>query len=130
MRLIAAWSERSRDIRHPPASEPQLAAFEARFGRIPPVFRWFLETCGGGVIGSDWVDGIEQLTLTHEKFRAESARATGWRMTDVFVIGWDGAGNPFGIDLNTGRLLVEDHHFGGIHEVAPSFEAFLASDLL
>ena len=51
-------------------------------------------------------------------------------MRNVFVIGWDGAGNPYGIDSATGKLLVEDHNFGGIHEVATSFEAFLTKGLL
>ena len=50
-------------------------------------------------------------------------------MADVFVIGWDGAGNPFGIDRATGRVLVEDHNFGGIHEMAESFSAFLEAGL-
>jgi len=56
------------------------------------------------VVGSERVDGIEELTRTHQKFTAESKIPSGWRMKDVFVIGWDGAGNPFGIDLKTGRL--------------------------
>jgi hypothetical protein len=51
-------------------------------------------------------------------------------MDGVFVIGWDGAGNPFGIETATGKILVEDHNFGGIHEMASSFEAFLERGLL
>jgi hypothetical protein len=47
-------------------------------------------------------------------------------MRDVFVVGWDGAGNPFGINTATGEVVVEDHHFGGIHVMAPSFAVFLA----
>lgn len=39
VRLIDAWSKRPRDMRYPPASELELAAFEARFGKTPPVFR-------------------------------------------------------------------------------------------
>lgn len=50
----------------------------------------------------------------------------GW----CFVIGWDGAGNPFGIEIVIGKLLVEDHNFGGVHEMAMSFEAFLERGLL
>lgn len=50
-------------------------------------------------------------------------------MRDVFIIGWDGFGNPFGIAENSGKLLVEDHNFGGIHEMAESFEAFLTKGL-
>ena len=54
----------------------------------------------------------------------------GWTMTNVFLLGWDGAGNPLAIDLTTGRVLVEDHTFGGVHTVADSFEAFLTSGLV
>lgn len=51
-------------------------------------------------------------------------------MEGVFVLGWDGAGNPFGIETTTGKLLVEDHNFGRAHEMASSFEAFLEQGLL
>ena len=112
------------------ATEAHLEEFESTFGPIPDDFRWFLLHCGGGTIGSEWVDGIDELTKTHRKFKAECEVANGWTMDDVFVIGWDGAGNPFGIDTQTGRMLVEDHIFGGIHEMSPSFEAFLERGLL
>lgn len=112
------------------ATEPHLEEFESTFGPIPDDFRWFLLHCGGGTIGSEWVDGIDELTKTHRKFKAECEVANGWTMDDVFVIGWDGAGNPFGIDTQTGRMLVEDHDIGGIHEMSPSFESFLERGLL
>ncbi len=82
------------------------------------------------MVGSEWVDDIERLSKTHQKFSAESGMANGWRMKGVFVIGWDGAGNPFGIHTQSGKVLVEDHNFGGVHEMAPSFEAFLVRGLL
>jgi hypothetical protein len=66
----------------------------------------------------------------HTKFAAESIGSHGWTMTDVFIIGWDGAGNPYGIQVNTGAILVEDHTFGGTHQMAASFEAFLVDRLL
>ena len=112
------------DCRYAPATEKQLREFEAIFGPIPGDYRWYLAHCGGGVIGSEWVDGIDELPASHRKFRAECGPG-GWSMRDVFVIGWDGRGNPFGIHRSTGKLLVEDHDFGGVHEVAESFEAFV-----
>jgi hypothetical protein len=112
------------------ATESQLDAFESTFGPIPSVYRWFLMNCGGGTVGSEWVDGINELVHTHRKFAAESAIQNGWTLKGVFVIGWDGAGNPFGIDTATGKILVEDHNFGGIHEMSPSFETFLERGLL
>ena len=103
---------------------------ESAFGPIPSDFRWFWMHCGGGTIGSEWVDGIDELADTHAKFNAESQIENGWTMDGVFVIGWDGSGNPFDIETSSGRILVEDHHFGGIHEMALSFEAFLERGLL
>ena len=34
-------------------------------------------------------------------------------------------GNLFGIEETTGRVLVEDHNYGGVYELASSFEKFL-----
>jgi hypothetical protein len=127
--LIAAHEALPEDIRSPPATAVELAAFEAEFGPIPPIFRWYLERCGGGVVGAEWVDDIHQLADSHRKFRREFGPPRGWTMTDVFIIGWDGGGNPFGICAKTGHVLVEDHDFGGIHVMATSFEQFLAKGL-
>ncbi len=129
-RIVAAWSKRLESVRSPPATEEQLTTFERKFGPIPAEFRWFLEECGGGVVGSEWVDGIDELGETHAKFLAESDSERGWRMKGVFVIGWDAGGNPFGVHLESGRILVEDHDFGGIHELAPAFAVFLEHGLL
>ena len=127
--VVAAWQVRTgaADINATPADEEELRAFEAEFGPIPADFRWFLVACGGGPVGCEWVDDIRELSATHRKFRAESGRG-GWTLADVFVIGWDGAGNPYGIHTPSGRVLVEDHNFGGIHEMAPSFAAFLGKE--
>jgi hypothetical protein len=127
--LLDAWRSRPDDIRYPPASEDQLRRFESEFGPIPSGFRRFLAEFGGGVVGREWVDGIRELPVTHRKFRDESGSPHGWSMAEVFVIGWDGAGNPFGIDRASGRVLVEDHNFGGNHEMAESFESFLIAGL-
>jgi hypothetical protein len=122
--VVIAWRRLPDGCRNPPATEEELCAFEAEFGPIPPEFRWFLSACGGGVCGSEWIDSIDRLLLTHRKFRAEHG-TQGWKMQDVFVIGWDGSGNPYGIHRPSGKLLVEDHNFTGIHEVASSFQSFL-----
>jgi hypothetical protein len=115
--------------RYAPATEAQLRAFEETFGPIPDDFRWFLTECGGGVCGSEWIDGMAELAGTHSKFRAESGPG-GWTMSDVFVIGWDGGGNPYGIHRGTGEVVVENHDFGGVHTRAQSLEEFLARGLL
>jgi hypothetical protein len=127
--IVKQFLKLPEDCRAPAATEPALTAFEAEFGSIPAVYRRFLAELGGGAIGSEWVDGIDDLPASHRKFRAESAAPRGWTMKNVFIIGWDGAGNPMGIEHATGRVLVEDHNFGGIHEVSESFEQFLIRGL-
>jgi hypothetical protein len=112
-------------LRCEPATEEQLREFEASYGEIPADYRWFLLTCGGGHFGSEEVDDIARLTKSHAKFRREFGPPRGWTMGGVFIIGWDGAGNPFGIETATGRVVAEDHNFGGIHELAPSLEEFM-----
>ena len=82
-------------------------------------------TCGGGHFGSEEVDDIVELTKSHAKFRREFGPPRGWTMRDVFIIGWDGFANPFGIETASGRVVVEDHNFSGIHELAPSLEEFM-----
>jgi hypothetical protein len=113
------------EVRFSPATEEQLQGFERKYRPIPSDYRWFLSACGGGVVGAEWVDGIQELPKTHDKFAAESAISEGWTMRNVFIIGWDGSGNPFGICEATGKVLVEDHDLGGTHEMASSFEAFI-----
>lgn len=116
-------------LRRPPATEKQLEEFEASFGAIPDDYRWFLHTYGGGYFGSEEVDDIVRLSDSHSKFQRESGLPHGWKMRGVFIIGWNGAGNPFGIETATGRVIVEDHNFGGIHELAPSLELFMLKGL-
>ena len=107
----------------------QIREFELSYGPIPEDYKWFLLTCRGGTFGPEWVDGIRRLPQSHKKFRAESAGMNGWKMLDVFIIGWDGAGNPFGIQLPTGKIVLEDHDVGGVHELAPSLEEFMLGGL-
>lgn len=106
------------------ATDKQLADFEAEFGTIPSDYRWYLLSCGGGVIGSEWVDGINELRETHNKFRQERD-AGNWTLQNFFPIGWDGAGNPFGFDLDSGAIVSEDHNFGGTHREADGFYGLL-----
>ena len=116
-------------LRCEPATEEQLREFEASYGEIPAEYRWFLLTCGGGHFGSEELDDIFRLTGSHAKFRREFGPPRGWTMSGVFVIGWDGACNPFGIETASGRVVVEDHNFGGSHELAPSLEVFMLKGL-
>lgn len=120
---VAAWQALPESVRCPPASLQQIESFEEQHGPIPPGFRAFLLECGGGVVGTEWVDGIEQLGPTQAKFEHECGVPGGWSMRGVFVIGWDGAGNPIALD-QSGAVIVEDHTFGGVHVLASSFQEF------
>lgn len=118
-----------RFMRREPASKEDVASFEQSFRPMPEPFRWFLLTCGGGIIGSEYIDDIKELALSHAKYDEESRIPGGWTIQNVFIIGWDGSGNPYGIDETTAKIMTEDHHFGGVHEVAVSLEVFLLENL-
>jgi len=107
------------DCRSDPASLDSINAFEKEYGTIPEQYRWYLHECGGGVVGSEWVDDIENLKKSHRKFREEEGD-----MIYSFIFGWDGGGNPLLIDRESGRVFTRDHDFGGTHAIAESFMSF------
>lgn len=123
------WRKRPEGMRYSPATEQELSRFESAFCPIPKDFRWFLAKCGGGVVGSEWIDGISQLSATHEKYNREKG-SQGWQRSAAFVIGWDGSGNPISICDVSGVVLVEDHNSHEVYELAPSFEEFLTKGIL
>ena len=126
--LLPAWQTLPQDIRCRPASEQDLVRFEATHGAIPVPVRTFLQQFGGGAVGSEWLDGIDELSRSHAKFAAE-AGAAGWSLQDSFVVGWSGAGDPIAVQLSSGAVVTEDHNSGGIRILAPSFGAFVRSQL-
>jgi hypothetical protein len=128
--IVDAYLELPADIRRTPAVSSELEAFEQEFGPIPEEFRWYLARCGGGVCGPEWIDGIAELAATHRKFALEFGGDRGWRMRGVFLIGWDGSGDPYGIEIATNRVLVESHLTGQIHEMASSFSDLLTRGYL
>jgi hypothetical protein len=119
-KILEAHNALPDGCRYAPVSEEALLAFEARCGSIPADYRWYLRECGGGVIGSEWIDGIKELPETHRRVREGQQRGF-YTLRDFFPIGWDGGANPYGFDLNSGRIVMEDHDVGGIHEVASDF---------
>ena len=80
-------------------------------------------------MGSEWIDGIEQLAGSHRKHLGEK-KPDGWR-ANFFLIGWDGAGQPFGIDRATGEIVVEPEGSDTeVDRLSPSIEAFLLKGLI
>jgi hypothetical protein len=126
-KILDAWNHLPDSVKERKASESELLKFENENSVIPIEYRWFLLNLGGGPVGSEIVDGIDSLADSHSKFRRETECEDGWRIKG-FIIGWDGAGNPIVID-ERGRVLFEDHNFGGIHELFPSFKAMLETEL-
>jgi hypothetical protein len=119
-KIKAAHLALPAECRRPPASPQELAAFEEEFGPIPADYQWYLLECGGGVIGSEWIDSIQELPSTHRKVH-EGQKRGYYKILRFFPLGWDGGGNPYGYDLETGRIVMEDHDFGGTHQVATDF---------
>ena len=116
-------------IRSPPASDAQSLRSS---GNSDPCLRTSVGSSGSAgaewLAPSGWTISAASGKRTRSFWPNRAARADadgGW-----FVIGWDKGGNPFGIHLKSGKILVEDHDFGGIHEMASSFEAFLEQGLL
>jgi hypothetical protein len=120
-RILATLSELPSDVREPPATLEQLEQFERAFGEVAHQYRWFLLNWGGGAVGREWLDGISKLAASQTKYQEEFGPPSGWSMERVFIIGWDGFGNPIAIHKPTGRVLLENHNFGGVHELASSF---------
>lgn len=119
-RILKAHLELPEACRRMPATAEALLRFESEHAAIPEDFRWYQSECGGGVIGHEWIDGINELGESHSKFSQESSDG-GWTLKNFFVIGWDGWGNPYGFDLTSGKIVSEDHDFGGIHVMGESF---------
>ncbi|HEY6096194.1 MAG TPA: SMI1/KNR4 family protein [Gallionellaceae bacterium] len=105
-----------------PVDAEVVDAILSRHGVANRSYRDWLLASGGGPIGPDWYDGVEELPQSQEKLKNEKWNVAG------FVIAWDGAGNP--IVLGTaGEILTEDHNFGGVHQLAEGFDDLLAANI-
>jgi hypothetical protein len=122
--ILEHWALRPPGISYAPASEAELQDFEGIHGKIPDDFRWFLQSCGSGVIGSEWIDGIDNLYSSHTKFHSEAQIPNGWKTSEMFIIGWDGCGSPIGI-MPVGTVVVEYPNLDGVHCLALSLEEFI-----
>ncbi|WP_431685822.1 SMI1/KNR4 family protein [Hahella sp. NBU794] len=126
--ILDLWAAREPDITYPAASKSQIEEFEVACREIPEDYKWFLLNCGGGVIGSEWVDRIDELHSTHIKFDEECATENGWTIGNCFIIGWDGSGSPIAIDPD-GRIIVEWEADSEIYQLASSLEEWLLNGL-
>ena len=127
-KIVAVWKAREAGLSYPPATDIEIADFIDCCREIPEDYLWFLKNCGGGVVGAEWIDGIDSLHGTHTKFDEECAIPNGYTIKESFVIGWDGAGNPIAISPE-GKLIVQWHDSRTIEMLAPSFESWLLKGL-
>ena len=116
-KIVDLWKIRPDGIRCSPASEADLQNFETEHYKIPDDYRWFLAKCGSGVVGSEWLDGIDDLFSSHAKFQKESSLPEGWKTPDLFLIGWDGLGSPIGV-LPDGFVVVEHPNISEVEVLA------------
>lgn len=127
-KIVDLWKIRPDGTKCEPASESELQDFEEKHSKIPDDYRWFLAECGSGVVGSEWLDGIDDLFSSHQKFREESSLPGGWNTKELFLIGWDGSGSPIGL-LPSGAVVVEYPNIPEAEILAESLEAFLVAGL-
>jgi len=120
MDIINSYKQQYQGAFNGAVSEEAVDEVLSQFSITNESYRnWLIQT-GGGPIGSDWLDGVNELKQSQEKLKNEPWSISG------FVIGWDGAGNPIALN-NNDEIITEDHNFGGVHKMASSFNELLAS---
>jgi hypothetical protein len=122
MDMIEKYKQQYQGAYYGPVSAEAVDEILNQFSITNESYRNWLIHTGGGPIGPNWLDGIDELKRSQEKLKSEPWTASG------FVIGWDGAGNPIVLN-NIGEIITEDHNFGGIHKLASSFCEFLAGHI-
>jgi len=123
--ILAIWSQKSDGTISPKASLNSIAEFEETHKSIPSEFKWFLLNCGGGTVGPEWVEGIDELFCIHQKYHEECNIPNGYSYPNFFIIGWDGSGSPILID-NEGKVVAE-HPGEPLATLANSFAEWVIS---
>jgi hypothetical protein len=97
-------------------------------------FREFLARYGGATVGPYPVFGLRPSEVMDDRWSVvevtKEVRASGIEGIDGWVIvSEDHSGNPVGMD-GDGKVWIYDHDFGGVSELAPSFEEYLRTQCL
>ena len=92
-------------------------------------FREFMLKYGGATVGPYPVFGLRPSELIDDRWSVvevtREIRAAGIEGVDSWVIvSEDHSGNPIGVD-ESGKAWIFDHDFGGISELAPSFDEYV-----
>ena len=124
--MFARWPESVGG----PVGEAEIVAAERALGlSFPGDYREFVRLYGGGIVGSVGIVGLRipeflyatELLVTDltRRWWGEMPETAGW-----LVFATDDGG-PIGIELPGSRIVVLDHDFGGLIELAPDFGAYL-----
>lgn len=88
----------------------------------------FITSFGGGLIGSSEIYSMSNSSMMDEdiiELNETYKNDNFWEGIDNWIIiGSDHSGNPIGIDLD-GKIVSNDHDFGGIYVIAESFSDYL-----
>ena len=112
-------------VRERAATEAELREFEAAFGAIPDDYRWLLVAAVAAWLARSELTASRSLPSLTPSFAASLDRHAVGRCEMFSLLAGMVAVNPFGIEQSSGRILVEDHDFGGIHEMAASLQEFI-----
>lgn len=124
---FSIWPDASGE----PVGEAEIAAAEASLGMsFPAEYREFVARYGGGVVGDTDIVGLRAAPFMGEGSPGVVEETLRWRrqmpqLADWLVIAVDGGGNPIGFSPRGPAVLVFDHDFGGLIELAPSFNVFV-----
>ena len=118
MNIIEKYKIKYQGVFNGPVEPQKVSTFLDSYHITDKIYRnWLIET-NGGPISSNWYDSLDELVLSQKKLSSESWIIKG------FVIGWDGSGNPIVIQSDN-TIAIEDHDFGGIHQIANNFKELL-----
>ncbi|MFA7483800.1 MAG: SMI1/KNR4 family protein [Vulcanimicrobiota bacterium] len=126
-RLLDEWPEMVVFDPRKRATDNDILEFEKQHESIPDDVKWFFKNLVSGGV-DPYISDIHELAKDRAKFLKEKADGL-WELDNIFLLGVDGAGNPFGISRDDERVLLEDHDFGGIQEIGATFADFLQSQL-
>jgi len=123
-----------RAIEVPSEDEINVASEEVGIA-FPQDYREFLARYGGAMVGPYPVFGLRPVEVMGKNRwsvvdmtgRLRSSGLDG--TSDWIVFSEDQAGNPIGMDAD-GKVWIYDHDFGGITELASSFEEYIRARCL
>jgi len=112
-------------------SDEEIDAASQKIGiQFPEDYRQFLQRYGSAMVGAYPIFGLRPVAVLGKRrwsvlemtnqFRSSSSD----EFSDWIVFSEDHAGSPIGMDTK-GKVWINDHDFGGVTELADSFEEYI-----